>query len=113
MKKFLLTWVVLSLALGPVAGAFSSPMPYMAGSETAEHCMGHESEGGQPQDMQMDCCDSEYDQNQCCDHCVTTVSALLNTSFSLSLNSIPDPAITFVHPVLSETRSPPYKPPQI
>lgn len=112
MKKFLLAWVVLSLALGPVAGAFSSPMPYIAGSETEEHCMGHESEGGQPQDMRMDCCDSEYDQNQCCEHCVSHVSGLLNTSLSLTQNGITDPTVAFVQPVLSATHSPPYKPPQ-
>jgi hypothetical protein len=112
MKKILLIWLSLSLALGPAAGAFSSPMPDMAGSETGQHCMGHESADDQPQGMRMDCCDSEYDQNQCCDHCVSHVSGLPNTSFSLLQNSIADPAITFVEPVLSETRSPPYKPPQ-
>lgn len=110
MKKFLSIWFALNLALGPIAGAFASPIPYMAGSKTEEHCMGHESEGDQPQDM--DCCDSEYDQNQCCDHCVSHVSGLLNTGFSLLQNSITDLTVTFIQPVLSATHSPPYKPPQ-
>lgn len=112
MKKFLLIWFVSNLAFSPIASAFSSPMPYMVGSETEEHCMGHESEADQPQDMQMDCCDSEYDQNQCCDHCVSHVSGLLNTSLSLTQNSITDMTISFVQLILSETHSPPYKPPQ-
>jgi hypothetical protein len=112
MKKFLLIWVVLNLALGSIASAFASPMPYMVGSETEEHCMGHEAEGGQPQDIKMDCCDSEYDQNQCCDHCVSHVSGLLNTSLSLIQNSITELAVIFMQPVLSATHSPPYKPPQ-
>src|SRR5688572_28687710 len=113
MKKLLLIWFALNLALGPVASAFSSTMPYMVGSETQEHCMGHEMEGDQPQDMQMDCCDSEYDQNQCCDHCVSHVSGLLNTNLSLTQNSIADLTIIFVQPVLSKIHSPLYKPPQV
>jgi hypothetical protein len=113
MKKSLLIWIVLNLTLGPVASAFSSPMPDMVGPEAEEHCMGHESKGGEPQDMQMDCCDSEYDQNQCCDHCVSHVSGLLDTSLALIRNSATDLTITFVQPVLSEEHSPPYKPPQV
>lgn len=110
MKKFLLIWMALNLALGPVAGAFASPMPYMAGSDSAEHCMGHEAAGGQ--DIKMDCCDSEYDQNQCCDHCVGSVSGLLNTGLPPVLNGNPDPAIAFALTVLSTTHSPPDRPPR-
>jgi hypothetical protein len=112
MKKFLSIWFALNLALAPVVSTFASPMPYMVGSQTEEHCMGHESTGNQPQDMKMDCCDSEYDQNQCCDHCVSHVSGLLNTSLSLIQDSITDLTITLIQPILSETHSPPYKPPQ-
>ena len=112
MKQFLSIWFALNLALGPIAGAFAAPMMYMVGSETEEHCMGHASAGDQADDMQMDCCDSEHDQGQCCDHCVGHISGLLNTGFSLIRNNIKDQSIAFIQPVLSATHSPPYKPPQ-
>jgi hypothetical protein len=51
--------------------------------------------------------------NQCCDHCVVHVSGLLHSGLPLVRNGVTDPVIAFVRPVPSETRSPPYKPPQV
>jgi hypothetical protein len=112
MKRFLLTWFALCLVLNPVAGAFASSMTMPMGSDTESHCPGHESKSEQAQDMRMDCCPSDHDSKQCCDHCVSHASGLLNTGFSLLQSSIADLTITFIRPVLSATHSPPYKPPQ-
>jgi hypothetical protein len=111
MKRFLLTWFALSLVLNPVAGAFASSMMPM-GSDTESHCPGHASKSEQAPAAPMDCCPSDHDSKQCCDHCVSHVSGLINAGLTLLQNSITDLTITFIQPVLTETHSPPYKPPQ-
>jgi hypothetical protein len=113
MKKLLATWFALSLALNPVAGAFASSMMDMSkGSKTESHCPGHAAQNEQPQDTQMDCCPSDADSNQCCDHCVTTLSGLLNTHLLLAIAGTTDLIVSPVRTVPSKTNSPPYKPPQ-
>src|SRR5687767_1158805 len=112
MKKFLHLWFALSLALNPVAGAFASSMMMPKDSDMESHCPGHASQKEQPQDMPMECCQSDYDSKQCCDHCVITVSGLLNTGFLPALNGATGLIVAPVRAILSKTYSPPYRPPQ-
>jgi hypothetical protein len=112
MKRFLLIWFAGCLALNPVIGAFASSMPMPMKAATGSHCAGHAAPAKASQDLPMKCCKSHHDSRKCCDHCVASLSALLNTGFTLAFNEASDPAITFIKPVLSETHSPLYKPPR-
>lgn len=111
-RKCFLVMVMLALAVAPLRGAWSMPMPVEA--EDPPHCAQMDMQQQDAAKTAADACDRDCDGTCCgsaCNACVNAASALLNTVNILpALHDTPRDSV-FLATFPERTLIPPLRPP--